>query len=72
MALLLCHYLGIYDGHSPITLLIKPYLEQQLVVVTGPRLESVPSVIIELIREDCFSVFLLWEKTTIYIRKKAN
>ena len=71
MALLLCHYLGIYDGHSPITLLY-PYLEQQLVVVTGLRLESIPSVIIELIREDCFSVFLLWEKTTIYIRKKAN
>ena len=35
-------------------------------------MESIPSVIIELIREDCFSVFLLWAKTTIYIRKKGK
>ena len=47
------HYSGLYDGHCTITLLWS-YLEQQLIVVIGLALESIPSVIIGVIRENCF------------------
>ena len=60
---------NIFLPHTNTVILLEPYrgtiTEPGLPVVIRLRLESIPSVFPGVIRENCFSVVLLWAKTTI-------